>query len=150
MSDTLAKDLIGKSFPQVALQSTEGKQVTLPKDLAGRWTVLYFYPKDDTPGCTKQACSYRDNIGEFEKIGVRVLGVSADDLASHGAFQEKYHLNFPLLADTEKKLAEALSVRSRDTFLIDPKGAIRKVWRKVDPTTTMGETYEAVTELMKG
>ncbi|MBC7691956.1 MAG: peroxiredoxin [Methylotenera sp.] len=149
--------LVGKSLPSVQLDSSAGGKVSLPQDLLGKWTVLYFYPKDDTPGCTKQACSYRDSIDDFTKIGTRVLGVSTDDLVSHDSFIQKFSLNFPLLADTEHKLSEALGVYgpqewqgkvyqgvSRDTFLIDPQGTIRDVWRKVSATATMAETLEAV------
>jgi thioredoxin-dependent peroxiredoxin len=149
--------MIGKELPDVELKSSQGGQMKLPRDLQGHWTILYFYPKDDTPGCTKQACSYRDGMENFEKINVRVLGVSLDDLTSHDSFIQKFNLNFPLLADTQHQLSEALGSYgdqewqgktyqglSRDTFLIDPQGKVREVWRKVAPTTTMMETYEAV------
>jgi peroxiredoxin Q/BCP len=90
MSDVLT----GQILPKVVLPSSEGKNVTLPDDIKGHWTLFYFYPKDDTPGCTKQACSYRDNISAFTAKGAKVYGVSLDDLSSHAAFREKYHLNF--------------------------------------------------------
>ena len=137
----------------MSLESSEGKTVKLPKDLKGQWTLLYFYPKDDTPGCTKQACSYRDHLKDFKKNGLMVYGVSLDDLKSHNSFINKFNLNFPLLSDAKRELSEALGVYgdkkfmgrsykglSRDTFLIDTKGVICQVWRKVKPELTVEET----------
>ena len=160
-ADLRPDPLIGKTLPQVTLDSSEGKKVKIPDDWKGKWTILYFYPKDDTPGCTKQACSYRDNLADFRKINVQVIGVSGDDLTSHDSFITKFSLNFPLLADTENKLGLALGVfgdqswngktyrgYSRDTFLVDTNGVIRQVWRKVSPEHTMGETYEAIQGVM--
>ena len=154
---TSASDsLIGKSLPNVFLASSKGGIINFPQDLKGQWSLLYFYPKDDTPGCTKQACSYRDNISAFEEAGIRLFGISLDNLDSHNSFIRKFNLNFPLLADTEHRLSEALGVYgdqkwkdqifkglSRDTFLVDPQGIIRQVWRKVNPETTMEETLAA-------
>jgi peroxiredoxin Q/BCP len=113
-------------------------------DLRNRAVVLYFYPKDDTPGCTKEACSFRDADREMQKRGVVVLGVSVDDLASHQKFAQKYGLQFPLLADTDREVAELYGVWkeknmygrkymgvNRETFLIDKEGIVRKVWGKV-------------------
>ncbi len=150
-----ADTIEGRTLPSLTLRATDGSEVRIPDAFRGAWTVIYTYPKDDTPGCTKEACSFRDNKAEFEKIGVRIYGVSLDDVASHQAFAEKFHLNFPLLADTDHQLSDALGSYgeqefrgmkykglSRDTFLIDPEGRIRRVWRKVDPVTTMGEVYE--------
>ena len=157
----MADSMLGKSLPQVTLESSQGGKVKLPDDLRGKFALIYFYPKDDTPGCTAQACSYRDSIADFEKLGCKVIGVSADDLGSHGAFVSKYSLNFPLLADTQHLLSEALGVwgeqewngqkfkgLSRDTFLVDPQGKIVQVWRKVSAKTTMQETYESVRKLV--
>ncbi len=151
----MSDDVTGKPLPSVALESTEGRTVQLPDDLKGKWTVLYTYPKDDTPGCTKEACSFRDNKEQFDKAGVRLYGVSLDDLDSHRAFVEKYGINFPLLADTEHRLTEALGSYgdqewqgqvfkgvSRDTFLVDPDGVVRAAWRKVNPINTMHEAWE--------
>lgn len=148
---------VGRELPSVKLDSSAGGSVMIPKDLQGKWTVLYFYPKDDTPGCTKQACSYRDHLGDFKKLGVELYGVSLDDLRSHSAFINKFGLNFPLLADTKHELSGPLGVfgeqqwqgkkfsgLSRDTFLVDPQGKIQQVWRKVKPETTIEETYQAV------
>ncbi|MCB1193861.1 MAG: peroxiredoxin [Leptospiraceae bacterium] len=144
-------------LPEVILQSTEGKEVKIPNDLKGSWTVLYFYPKDDTPGCTKQACSYRDSLADFTKTGAKVYGISLDPIDSHNSFIQKYSLNFPLLSDSDHKLSEALNVYgdqewkgkvfkglSRDTFLINPEGKITKIWRKVDPITTVKEILESL------
>ncbi|PJZ70675.1 peroxiredoxin [Leptospira perolatii] len=152
----------GKRLPEVNLESSEGKMVHLPKDGEGSWTLLYFYPKDDTPGCTKQACSYRDNLGEFEKAGAKVFGISSDSLGSHSNFISKYNLSFPLLSDPEHKLSGTLGVYgdqewqgrvfkglSRDTFLVGPDGVIQKVWRKVDPTKTVSETLDAILKAVK-
>ncbi len=146
-------DLTGTILPKLELASSAGGSVTLPDALQGKWSLLYFYPKDDTPGCTKQACSYRDNITEFTNLGAQVYGVSLDDLTSHAAFKEKFSLNFPLLYDKDKLLSETLGVYgettikervfkglSRDTFLINPEGKIAKVYRKVNPLTTVAET----------
>ncbi|EMY76095.1 redoxin [Leptospira weilii serovar Ranarum str. ICFT] len=156
----MSDSVLGTDLPAISLESTEGKNVNLPQDIAGSWTLLYFYPKDDTPGCTKQACSYRDNIGEFKKIGAKVYGVSLDNLDSHGNFIQKYSLNFPLLSDPDHKLSEALGAYgdqewkgrvfkglSRDSFLISPEGKIQKVWRKVDPTTTVEETLQEISKV---
>jgi peroxiredoxin Q/BCP len=152
----MADSWVGKTLPNVTLPSSEGGSVQIPKDIQGKWTLLYFYPKDDTPGCTKQACSYRDHIGEFKKSGIQIYGVSLDDLSSHDSFIKKYSLNFPLLSDSSHQLSEALGTYgeqewkgqkfkglSRDTFLIDPEGKIREVWRKVNAEQTMSETLQA-------
>jgi peroxiredoxin Q/BCP len=149
------------SLPVLSLTASDKKTWSIPADFLGKWTLLYFYPKDDTPGCTVQACAYRDHKKDWEKSGIQVLGVSMDDLNSHDSFARKFELNFPLLADTEKKLATALNVYgeqewqgkkymglSRDSFLINPKGEIIKEWRKVDPKTTVTETLkEAITQM---
>ncbi|AXR70019.1 peroxiredoxin [Leptospira mayottensis] len=156
----MSDSMLGTNLPTISLESTEGKSIKLPEDIVGSWTLLYFYPKDDTPGCTKQACSYRDNIEEFKKIGAKVYGVSLDHLDSHKNFIQKYSLNFPLLSDPDHKLSEALGVYgdqewkgkvfkglSRDSFLISPNGKIQKVWRKVDPTTTVEETLQEISKV---
>ncbi len=153
---------VGQKIPAMALPVDNGETLELPKAFQGQWSLLYFYPKDDTPGCTKQACSYRDQIGDFTKRGVKVYGVSLDDLASHEAFSEKFELNFPLIYDKDKTLSTFLKVYaeqewngkkymglSRDTFLIDPQGVVQREWRKVNPMTTVSETLEAIKELVK-
>lgn len=130
------------------------------KDLKGHAVVLYFYPKDDTPGCTKEACSFRDANHEMQKRGVKVLGISLDDEASHEKFAEKYGLPFTLLADTDTSVSQAYGVYgeknlygkkylgvSRVTFLLDKTGIVRKVWPKVKPDDHANEVLEAVEEL---
>ncbi len=158
----MSEELLGTMLPTVELDSTEGKRIKLPEDLKGRWTVLYFYPKDDTPGCTKEACTYTDQLTKFKNIGAMIYGVSLDDVDSHNKFKEKYRITFPLLSDTEKTLSEALGVYqntnfmgkllkmlSRDTFLIDPEGKIAKIWRKVNPVTSVDDTYNEIVNLSK-
>jgi len=122
--------------------------------------VLYFYPKDDTPGCTKEACGFRDRMGDLQELGAVVLGVSADDVQSHKRFAEKYGLNFPLLADPEREVILAYGAWGkknlygkeyegvlRQTFLIDPEGRIAQVWRKVSPEDHAEEVAEALRAL---
>jgi peroxiredoxin Q/BCP len=136
---------VGSAAPDFTLASDEGDEVTLSK-LRGKRVVLYFYPKDDTPGCTIQACDFRDAAPSFEGVDAVVLGVSGDSVASHRKFREKYDLNFPLLADESHEVAEAYGVWKeksmygrkfmgieRSTFLIDEKGTVEQVWRKVKP-----------------
>jgi thioredoxin-dependent peroxiredoxin len=135
----------GKPAPDFELSGDAGEQVKL-SSLRGRPVVLYFYPKDDTPGCTKQACGIRDAWGAFQRAGAVVLGVSPDGEASHARFKEKYDLPFTLLADPGHEVAEAYGVwgeRSfagrkymgveRSTFVIDADGIVLRVMRKVDP-----------------
>jgi peroxiredoxin Q/BCP len=134
----------GDSAPDFAVRDAHGNEVKLA-DLRGQRVVLYFYPKDDTPGCTKQACSLRDSFSTFEDKNIKVLGVSLDDEESHQKFAEKFNLPFTLLADTDHKLSEAYGVYgekdmygkkymgiSRMTFLIDENGKIVKIFRKVN------------------
>jgi len=129
-------------------------------DLHGKTAVLYFYPKDDTPGCTKEACSFRDANREMQKRGIVVLGVSTDSVASHQKFAEKYGLSFPLLSDTDAHVAQLYHVYgeknmygkkymgiNRSTFLIDKDGIVRKVWHKVKPDEHANEVLEAVETL---
>ncbi len=128
--------------------------------LRGHAIVLYFYPKDDTPGCTKEACSFRDANHEMQKRGLIVLGVSADDVESHKAFAEKYGLPFPLLADTDTTVSQLYGVWkeknfygkkyigvSRETFLIDKDGVVRKIWRQVKADEHANEVLAAIEEL---
>jgi peroxiredoxin Q/BCP len=139
----MAKLAVGDKAPDFQLDSSEGGQFSLAK-AAGKWLVLYFYPKDDTPGCTKEACNFRDRIKDYQKVGALIYGVSGDDLKSHAKFIEKYHLPFPLLADPEHKALEAYSVWKeknmygriflgieRTTFVIDPQGKIAKIYPRV-------------------
>ena len=134
----------GDIAPDFTSRDAGGNPVKL-SDLRGQNVVLYFYPKDDTPGCTKEACSFRDSSAVYERENVKVLGVSLDDEQSHQAFAEKYHLPFTLLADTDHSVSEAYGVYgeqrwgdktymgvARKTFLIDKEGRIKKVFDKVN------------------
>src|SRR6059058_3750325 len=146
----------GKPAPDFALQSDSGETIKL-SDLRGKQVVLYFYPKDDTPGCTTQACGIRDAYREFEQTGAVVLGVSPDDEASHVKFKEKYGLPFTLLADADHRVAEEYGTWvekknygktymgiERSTFLIDGEGRIAKVMRRVKPDTHADEVLAAL------
>jgi len=130
-------------------------------DYKGHWVVLYFYPKDDTPGCTKEACNFRDSFHELQAKGVQVLGVSKDSVASHKKFAEKYNLNFPILSDENKETIEKYKAwgikkfmgRSfegvlRITYLIDPRGKIKKVYEKVNPLVHASEIIKDLKELI--
>ena len=134
----------GETAPDFTLPADDGRQVKL-SDLRGKPVVLYFYPQDDTPGCTKEACAFRDRTQDLKAKGAVVLGVSPDDVASHGQFRDKYSLNFPLLADAGHQVAERYGAWreknmygkvsmgiQRSTFLIDGGGKVRKVWKKVN------------------
>jgi peroxiredoxin Q/BCP len=134
---------VGMNAPDFSLLSDLNEQVVLSK-LRGKKVVLYFYPKDDTPGCTQESCDFRDRIANFQNAKSWVFGVSKDDIASHNKFKNKYNLNFPLLADTDGKVCEQYGVIveksmygkkymgiERTTFLIDEKGIIKKIWNKV-------------------
>ena len=119
---------VGSDAPTFTVKDTNGNTVSL-SDFKGKTVVLYFYPKDDTPGCTKQACSFRDAIDQYKSKDIVILGVSADDEVSHQAFAQKYNLNFPLLADTDKSLIQAYDVdgggyAKRVTYVIDGNGKI--------------------------
>lgn len=127
----------GDKAPAFSLPDQNGKTHAL-KDYAGKWVLLYFYPKDDTTGCTKEACGIRDAWHDYEKAGIVVLGVSKDSVESHKKFEEKYSLPFTLLADTNKKLIEAYGAArgpftARISYLIGSDGTIRKTYPKVDP-----------------
>ncbi|MDF5706323.1 MAG: peroxiredoxin [Nostoc sp. S4] len=122
---------VGTDAPAFTAKDTNGNTVSL-SDFAGKTVVLYFYPKDDTPGCTKQACSFRDAQSKYQGKDVVILGVSADDEVSHQAFTQKYNLNFPLLADTDKSLIKSFDVdgggyAKRVTYVIGPDGKITHV-----------------------
>jgi len=133
----------GDPAPPFTLESDEGKKVSL-KDFAGKKIVLYFYPKDDTPGCTKEACSFSENFGTLQKKGAVVLGVSADSVDSHKKFKQKYGLRFPLLSDPDREVIKKYGVWKeknmygkkmmgieRSTFVIDEKGKIAHIFPKV-------------------
>lgn len=133
----------GAEAPAFTLEADDGSTISL-SDLKGSPVVVYFYPKDDTPGCTKEACAFRDRSDDLKKLGARVFGVSPDAVESHVKFRDKYELNFPLLADPDHKTAEDYGAWreknmygkktmgiQRSTFLIDPAGKIAKVWKRV-------------------
>lgn len=121
----------GDRLPAVTLLDDQGNQLTTT-DLLGGPLVLYFYPKDDTPGCTSEASQFRDLYAQFQKKNARIAGVSKDSPESHQRFKAKYSIPFVLLADTEGKLRDAIGVTARTTFLIDENGTIVKVWPKVN------------------
>jgi thioredoxin-dependent peroxiredoxin len=140
----------GQPAPEFELESDTGETVRL-SDLRGQPVVLYFYPKDDTPGCTRQACGIRDAYGEFERAGAKVFGISADTQASHEHFKSKYSLPFTLLADPEHKLGEPYGVAregknsyERSTFVIDADGNVSRVLRRVDPDSHADEVLAAL------
>ena len=140
MSDWIEE---GQVAPDFTLPADDGSTVHLA-DLQGRPVVLYFYPKDDTPGCTREACAFRDLHADLQAAGAVVLGVSPDSVASHGRFRDKYNLNFRLLADPDHAVAEAYGAWreknmygrksmgiQRSTWLVHPDGTVRKLWKKV-------------------
>ena len=146
----------GDKAPEFSLPASTGETISLA-GLAGKKVALYFYPKDNTPGCTKEACGFRDANDLLKAAGVEVLGVSADGLSSHGKFSDKHGLNFPLLSDVEKTVANAYGAwgektfigrtfigMKRMTFLIDEEGKIQKIWPKVKPDGHAEEILAAV------
>ncbi len=149
---------VGETAPDFTTRDGQGNEVKLA-DLRGQNVVLYFYPKDDTPGCTKEACSFRDANTTYEQQGIKVLGVSLDDEASHQAFASKFNLPFTLLADTDHSVADAYGVYgeqtwgdkkfmgvARKTFLIDKEGKIKKVFDKVNVEQHADEVLAAFNE----
>lgn len=140
----------GQAAPDFSLPDQNGQMHSL-KDYAGKWLVLYFYPKDDTPGCTQEACAFRDDLHQLAALGAQVVGVSVDDSSSHAEFAKKYHLPFPLLADSKAEVAASYGVllnlavfkmARRYTFLIDPQGRISKVYDKVETSRHSREIIE--------
>ncbi len=143
---------VGDQAPGFEAETYGGEKIKL-SDYKGKSTVaLYCYPKDNTPGCTKEACSLRDGMDELQKLGVQVLGVSTDGVKSHEGFRNKFELNFPLLSDKSKDIITAYGVESeygsarRVTFLIDKSGVIRHVWMKVKTASHCDEVVEKVIE----
>ena len=150
----------GAKAPAFTLTADDGSKVRLA-DLAGSPVVLYFYPKDDTPGCTRQACAFRDLKKDLQKLGAKVLGVSADDVASHVKFRDKFDLNFPLLADVDHAVAEKYGAWreknmygkvsmgiQRSTYLINAKGKVAKVWKRVQVDGHDQKVLEELTKLV--
>lgn len=150
----------GTPAPDFTLPDQDAAEHTL-SSYKGKWVLLYFYPKDDTPGCTKEACAIRDADPDLSSLGAVVLGVSADSVKSHKKFAEKYNLQFPLLADEEKKVIEAYGVWRakkfmgrdyegilRTSFLINPEGIISKVYESVKPEVHAGEVLTDLKALM--
>ena len=146
----------GEAAPDFELTADDGSTVRL-SDFRGKKVILYFYPKDDTPGCTKQACELRDRAQEIDEHGAVVLGVSPDSVAAHKKFKQKYNLNFRLLSDTDHKLADAYGVwkhkslygikywgNERTTFVIDEQGRIAKVLARVKPAEHASQVLEIV------
>jgi len=147
---------VGKKAPDFSLLNQDEKKISL-KDFIGQKVVLYFYPKDDTSGCTKEACSFSDDLPKFSKIDAVILGVSPDSVKSHKKFSEKYKLKFDLLADDEKNVVEKYGVWKeksmygrkymgveRTTFIIDEKGKIKKIFNKVKVDAHNKEVLEAL------
>lgn len=163
MSDTAIKEQQPApdfTLPAVGSDDVVKNGAVHLQDLRGRTTVLYFYPKDDTPGCTKEACSFRDANHEMQKRGIVVLGVSADNIESHKEFVDKYQLPFPLLADTETTVSQLYGVWkeknmygrkyigvSRETFLIDKDGVVRKIWHQVKADSHAEEVLATIEKL---
>jgi len=150
---------VGDPAPEFELPDAEGNPVKL-QDLKGKWVVLYFYPRDNTPGCTKEACGFRDAYSEYEGSDVVVLGVSTDDAKSHTKFATKHELPFPLLVDEggaiaseygsyglKKFMGKEYMGISRSTFIIDPDGKLAKIYRKVKPEPHAQEVLQDIAEL---
>ena len=155
----MATPTVGKKIGSFSVATTKSPKLTA-KDLLGAPYVLYFYPKDDTPGCTIEGKDFRDRHAEFGEIGVRVIGVSRDSLASHAKFQGKYELPFELVSDSDEKLCSQFDVIKdknmygkkvrgieRSTFLIDSDGVLRKEWRKVKVDGHVAEVLAAAGDL---
>ena len=152
-----AQPAAGEAAPDFELTDQDGEMHSI-EDYRGRWVALYFYPKDGTPGCTTEACEFRDNIFAFRNLDCQILGVSLDDAESHKAFSEEHGLPFPLLADVDGNTAEAYGVKTRmmgmtlakrQTFLIDPDGNIAKHYEKVDPDTHSKQVLADLEALQK-
>ena len=157
---TIAKKLkVGLLAPNFTLPDETGKSHTLSES-RGKWVLIYFYPKDDTPGCTKEACSIRDNFPKFQKMKAQIFGISVDSVKSHGKFKAKYKLPFTLLADEEKKVVNLYGVWAkkkfmgreymgtlRTSFLVGPQGKIVKIYERVKPDIHAEEVVSDLTEL---
>ena len=150
MSETLK---IGDKAPEIVAETYGGETIKLSDFKGDKNVALYFYPRDNTGTCTKEACSMRDGVKELEKLGVQVLGVSTDSVKSHEGFRNKHDLNFPLLSDKSKEIIKTYGVESdsgsarRVTFLIDKSGSIKHIWLKVKAAQHADEVAEKVKEL---
>ncbi len=147
---------VGTAAPAFNLQDQNGDWHKL-EDYSGQWLAVYFYPRDDTPGCTTEACNFRDNIYAFKAIGAAVVGISVDDVESHKEFSDKYKLPFTILADSDNETSKAygvlrdyklIKIASRQTFLIDPEGNIAKHYDDVDPDEHTNEVLTDIKEFM--
>lgn len=149
----------GAKAPDFTLPDQDGKMHSL-KDQKGKWTLIYFYPKDDTPGCTVEACTIRDNYGAYKKAGITVWGVSADPVKKHAKFVEKYNLPFTLLSDEDKSMIKSYDAWGlkkfmgreyegifRNSFLVNPEGKIARIYEKVKPIAHAEEVLRDVKEL---
>lgn len=152
----------GAKAPAFTLAADDGSKVKLA-DLKGSVVVLYFYPADDTPGCTKEACAFRDRFAELKKLGVKIFGISPDDVNSHVKFRDKFKLNFPLLADPDHALAEKFGAWreknmygkkkmgiARSTFILDEKGTVIKTWKAVKVDGHDEQVIKAIKEHLAG
>ena len=157
-TDASGEIVVGQPAPEFELSDQDGQLHSL-EDYRDRWVVLYFYPKDETPGCTTEACEFRDNIFSYREMNVQILGVSFDDIESHKKFAENHDLPFPLLADPEGTAAEAYGVKTkfagmtlakRQTFIIDPDGNLAKHYEKVNPATHSEEILVDLESLIAG
>ncbi len=149
---------VGTAAPAFNLQDQNGDWHKL-EDYSGQWLALYFYPRDDTPGCTIEACNFRDNIYAFKAIGAAVVGISVDDVESHKEFSDKYKLPFTILADSDNETSKAygvlrdyklIKIASRQSFLIDPEGNIAKHYDDVDPDEHTDQVLADIKEFMAG
>ncbi|XFA73991.1 thioredoxin-dependent thiol peroxidase [Thermosynechococcaceae cyanobacterium Okahandja] len=154
--------VVGDVAPEFTVPDASGTLISLSQ-LRGQWIILYFYPRDNTPGCTKEACGYRQVAAELAQRNVRILGVSPDSVASHQKFQEKFDLSFSLLADTDTRVAQAYGSYGpkkfmgkeylgvyRDTFVIDPEGKIAAIYRRVKPDAHIAQVLADLARLQEG
>jgi thioredoxin-dependent peroxiredoxin len=145
---------VGSPAPTFQTQTDKGEPFSL-EHRQGKWSVLYFYPKDDTPGCTKQACAFRDSIEMIRNEGAEVFGISKDSVESHKKFVDKFKLNFPLLADPDGKIIKSYGVSGtlgfakRWTFIVDPQLKVRAIQEDVNPTTNAADVANTLKELKK-
>jgi thioredoxin-dependent peroxiredoxin len=152
----------GTKAPGFNAETDDGKKISLD-EFIGKWVVLYFYPKDDTPGCTKEACGFRDNFARITSVGAAVLGVSPDNTDSHAKFKSKFDLNFPLISDPDKAICNAYDVFGektmygkkifgliRSTFIIDPQGIIRHIYKNVKVEGHVDQVIAKLGDLIKG